>query len=91
YVQREDVALETHDGRILADREAVADEIKAWSSNFAKRAESHDVGAVRLTLQGVADTPEGRAILEKAVAAGFEGHRHAYRIDATRDGMLEAR
>lgn len=91
YVQREDVALETHDGRILADREAVADEIKAWSSNFAKRAESHDVGAVRLTLQGVPDTPEGRAILEKAVAAGFEGHRHAYRIDATRDGMLEAR
>lgn len=91
YVQREDVALETHDGRILADREAVADEIKAWSSNFAKRAESHDVGAVRLTLQGVADTAEGRAILEKAVAAGFEGHRHAYRIDATRDGMLEAR
>lgn len=91
YVQREDVALETHDGRMLADREAVADEIKAWSTNFAKRAESHDVGAVRLTLQGVADTPEGRAILEKAVAAGFEGHRHAYRIDATRDGMLEAR
>jgi type IV secretory pathway VirD2 relaxase len=91
YVQREGVALETHDGRILADREAVADEIKAWSSTFAKRAESHDVGAVRVTLQGVADTPEGRAILEKAVAAGFEGHRHAYRIDATRDGMLEAR
>ena len=91
YVQREDVALETHDGRILADREAVADEIKAWSSNFAKRAESHDVGAVRLTLQGVGDTPEGKAILEKAVAAGFEGHRHAYRIDAKRDGMLEAR
>lgn len=91
YVQREDVTLETHDGRILADREAVADEIKAWSSNFAKRAESHDVGVVRLTLQGVADTPEGRAVLERAVAAGFEGHRHAYRIDATRDGMLEAR
>jgi type IV secretory pathway VirD2 relaxase len=91
YVQREDVALETHDGRVLADRESVADEIKAWSSNFAKRAESHDVGAVRLTLHGVADTPEGRATFEKAIAAGFEGHRHAYRLDVTREGMLEAR
>ena len=28
YVQREDVPLETHDGRLLTDREAVADEIK---------------------------------------------------------------
>lgn len=44
YVQREDVPLETHDGRLLTDREAVADEIKAWSRDFSKRAESQDVG-----------------------------------------------
>ena len=91
YVQREDVALETYDGRILADRQAVADEIKAWSTNFAKRAESHDVGAVRLSLQGVADTTEGRETYEKAIAAGFEGHRYAYRLDVTQKGELEAR
>lgn len=91
YVQREDVALETHDGRMLADREAVADEIKAWSSTFSRRAESQDVVAMRLTLHGVRDTPEGRDTYEKAIAAGFGGHRYAFRIDATPSGELEAR
>ncbi len=91
YAQREDVPLETHDGRMLTDREAVADEIKAWSVNFSKRAESHDVGAVRLTLHGVKDTEEGRETYEKAIAAGFAGHRYAYRLDATSSGELEAR
>lgn len=90
YVQREDVPLETHDGRVLADREAVAQEIRAWSSSFAKRAESRDVGAVRLSLDGVSDTPESRVIYEKAIAAGFQGHRHAYRLDRTTEGTLEA-
>jgi type IV secretory pathway VirD2 relaxase len=91
YVQREDVPLETHDGRMLTDREAVADEIKAWSVNFSKRAESQDVGAVRLTLRGVKDSEEGRETYEKAIAAGFAGHRHAYRLDTTSSGELEAR
>ncbi|MEH6953059.1 relaxase/mobilization nuclease domain-containing protein (plasmid) [Nitrobacter sp. NHB1] len=91
YVQREDVPLETHDGRMLTDREAVADEIKAWSVNFSKRAESQDVGAVRLTLRGVKDSEEGRETYEKAIAAGFAGHRYAYRLDTTSSGELEAR
>jgi type IV secretion system T-DNA border endonuclease VirD2 len=91
YVQREDVALETHDGRMLGDREAVAEEIKAWSTGFSKRAESQDVAAIRLKLHGVRDTPEGRETYEKAIAAGFGGHRHAYRIDALPSGELEAR
>lgn len=91
YAQREDVPLETHDGRMLTDREAVADEIKAWSVNFSKRAESQDVGAVRLTLRGVKDTEEGRETYEKAIAAGFAGHRYAYRLDTTASGELEAR
>lgn len=90
YAQREDVPLETHDGRMLTDREAVADEIKAWSVNFSKRAESQDVGAVRLKLRGVKDN-EGREVYEKAIAAGFAGHRYAYRLDATPSGELEAR
>ena len=91
YVQREDVPLETHDGRTLRDREAVADEIKAWSATFAKRAESQDVGAIRLKLASVKDTPEGRELYEKAVAAGFEGHRYAARIESDPSGELDAR
>ena len=67
YAQREDVPLETHDGRMLTDREAVADEIKAWSVNFSKRAESQDVGAVRLSLRGVKDSEEGRETVSKMV------------------------
>jgi type IV secretory pathway VirD2 relaxase len=91
YVQREDVPLETHDGRLLTDREAVADEIKAWSRDFSKRAESQDVGTFRLKLEGVSDTTEGRATYEKAVAAAFSGHRYAVRLDADDKGVLEAR
>jgi type IV secretory pathway VirD2 relaxase len=91
YVLREDVPLETQDGRVLADRQAVADEIKAWSGAFAQRAESQDVGALRLTLAGVGDTPEGRAIYRQAISAAFEGHRYAYRFEAKADGELEAR
>lgn len=91
YVQREDVSLETHDGRMLTDRDAVADEIKAWSVDFSKRAESQDVGAVRLALRGVKASEEGRETYEKAIAAGFAGHRYAYRLDTTFSGELEAR
>lgn len=90
YVQREDVPLETHDGRVLTDREAVAEEIKAWSAGFEKRAESQDVVAMRLTLHGVRDTPEGRATYEQAIASGFSGHRYAARLDPLPSGALEA-
>lgn len=90
YVQREDVPLETHDGRLLTDREALADEIKAWSRDFSKRAESQDVGAFRLRLEGIPDTAEGRAVYEKAIAAAFSGHRYAARLDVDDKGQLEA-
>lgn len=90
YVQREDVPLETHDGWLLTDREAVADEIMAWSTDFSKRAESQDVGAFRLRLEGVPDTEEGRATYEKAIAATFSGHRYAARLDVDDNGALEA-
>lgn len=90
YVQREEVPLETHEARLLTDREAVADEIKAWSSDFSKRAESQDVGAFRLKLEGVPDTDEGRATYERAIAAAFSGHRHAARLDVDGAGEPEA-
>lgn len=91
YVQRDDVALETHDGRILVDREAVADEIKEWSKTFETRKESQDVVAIRLKLHGVHDTTAGRETYERSIAAGFAGHRHAVRLEPTSDGELEAR
>ena len=91
YVQREDVALETHDGRSLTDRDAVADEMKAWSTGFARRAESQDVVALRLTLHGVRNTPDGRDLYGRAIAAGLDGHRYAYRLDRLPSGALEAR
>ncbi|SDR63797.1 Type IV secretory pathway, VirD2 components (relaxase) [Rhizobiales bacterium GAS113] len=91
YVQREEVPVETHDGRMLGDRDAVAAEIKEWSKAFEKRTESQDVVAIRLQLHGLRDTPEARETYEKAIAAGFEGHRHAYRIDTLPSGEIEAR
>lgn len=91
YVQRDDAVLETHDGRILSDKDGVAEEIKTWSKDFEQRAESQDVVAIRLHLAGLSDTPEGRAAYEAAIASGFAGHRYAYRVDATETGGLEAR
>lgn len=91
YIQREEVALETHDGRLLADREAVAEEMKGWSAGFSKRAESQDVVAVRLRLGAVPDTPKGRETFAEAIAAGFAGHRYAARVDVTPSSSLEAR
>lgn len=91
YVQRDGVGLETHDGRILADREAVADEIKRWSKTFEARKESQDVVAIRMRLHGVRDTPVGREIYEAAITSGFAGHRHAVRLELTSDGELDAR
>ena len=91
YVQRDGAALETHDSRMLVDRDAVANEMKAWSAGFARRAESRDVVTVRMTLAGVRDTPEGRDLYQRAASAGLEGHRFALRIDGQASGALEAR
>lgn len=83
YIQREDVPLETHDGRMLANREAVAEEIGAWAKTFSKRVESRDVAEIRMTLNGVADTPDGRALYGRVIAAAFTGHRHAWHVQAS--------
>jgi len=91
YIERDEVELETHDGVRLPDKEAVAEEIKAWSSSFEKRNPSQDVVAVRVQLSGLRDTTGDREVLGQAVADAFEGHRHAVRIDVQKDGVLEAR
>lgn len=87
YIQRDQAALETHDGRILATQEAVAAEMKAWVRDFDKRRESDDVATFRLTVAGEND-PER---LVAAVEAAFAGHRYAYRIDPHDDGTASAR
>lgn len=91
YIERDEVELETHDGVRLPDKEAVAEEIKAWSSSFEKRTPSQDVVAVRVQLSGLRDATGDREVLGSAVAAAFDGHRHALRIDVQKDGVLEAR
>ena len=91
YIERDEVELETHDGVRLPDKEAVAEEIKAWSSSFEKRSPSQDVVAVRVQLSGLKDTTRDREVLGAAVAAAFDGQRHVLRIDVQKDGVLEAR
>ncbi len=91
YVLREDAQLETHEGLILADREAVAAEMKRWSKDFEQRAKSQDAAGVRVAVAGLKDTPKDRAKLEETVAVVFRGHVHSMRIDAVRDGSIEAR
>lgn len=87
YIQRDQAALETHDGRLLATQEAVAAEMKAWARDFDRRRESDDVATFRLAVAGEKD-PER---LAAAVEAAFAGHRHAYRIDRRGDGTAAAR
>jgi len=91
YIERDEVELETHDGVRLPDKDAVAEEIKAWSSSFEKRSPSQDVVAVRVQLSGLRDTTGDSEVLGTAVAAAFDGHRHVLRIDVQKDGVLEAR
>ncbi|MCA0423943.1 MAG: hypothetical protein LCH61_11550 [Proteobacteria bacterium] len=91
YAERDEVELETHDGVRLPDKEAVAEEIKAWSTSFEKRNPSQDVVAVRVQLSGLKDTTGDREVLGSAVAAAFDRHRHASRVDVQKDGVLEAR
>ncbi|MCA3704386.1 MAG: hypothetical protein INF12_15300 [Methylobacterium sp.] len=91
YIERDEVELETHAGDRLPDKDAVADEIKAWSSSFEKRSPSQDVVTVRIQLSGLRDNSRDRELLAAATRAAFDGHRHAVQIDARASGEIEAR
>ncbi len=91
YVDREDAVLETHEGIELKGHDAINAEIAAWAKDFEQRTESQDVSSVRLHVVGLKDNDVDRTALDKAVAAAFEGHSHAYRIDALQSGAIEAR
>jgi len=86
YIQRDEAALETHKGKILATYQAVAAEMKEWAGSFDKRKESDDVATFSLAVQG-----EGEERLAAAVEAAFAGHRYAYRFDSAEDGSCLAR
>lgn len=87
YIQRDEAALETHDGRLLATQEAVAVEMKDWARDFDKRRESDDVAMFRLSVTGEGD----RERLVQAVEAAFAGHPYAYRIEEVVGGEVSAR
>lgn len=90
YVQRDDVQLETHDGRVLADHEAVEAEMKDWEKDFDRRRESQDVVTMRLSLSGL--PPDWVApALGLAIEAGFAGHRHVSRLEQGAKGEITAR
>jgi type IV secretory pathway VirD2 relaxase len=91
YVLREDAPLETHEGLILADREAVGAEMKRWAKDFEQRAKSQDAASVRVAVAGLKDVADDRVKLAETVAVVFRGHAHVMRIDALRDGSIEAR
>jgi type IV secretion system T-DNA border endonuclease VirD2 len=91
YVDREDALLETQDGVELKGRAAINGEIAEWAKDFEPRKESQDVAGVRFQIMGLKDTPADRGTVEKAMSAAFAGHRYAYRIDALKDGAIEAR
>ena len=82
YIQRDEAKLETHDGRILSDRAAVAEEFRHWAKSFENRRESDDVASFTLKVKGLKDVPEDRIKLAQAVEAGFRNHRFAYKITA---------
>lgn len=91
YVDREDALLETQDGVELKGRAEINAEIAEWAKDFEPRKESQDVAGVRFQVMGLKDTLADRQILEKALAAAFLGHRHAYRIEVLKDGAIEVR
>ena len=86
YIQRDEAALETHEGKIVCTHEAVAAEMKEWARSFDKRKESDDVATFSLSVKG-----EGEEQLAAAVEVAFSGHRYAYRIDTSGDGSCSAR
>jgi len=88
YLQREEVALETYDGRVLNTKEEATEEMRRWSASFENRRPSEDVTTFTVKLAGQGTSRED---LRKAIAAGFDGHKHAYRIDEAKDGSLTAR
>jgi type IV secretion system T-DNA border endonuclease VirD2 len=90
YIQRDGVELETESLLRLSNHDEVRNEIAKWSEQFGGRKDTDDVLNVTLKVSGLKDTEEDRATLARGVEAAFDGHKHAWRIEAREDGSIQA-
>lgn len=90
YVQRDEAALETHDGRLLETREEAADEMRRWAAGFQSQKPSNDVATFTVRIDGQRQGDDESQRLRQAVAAGFIGHSYAYRLEEDGQGRMSA-
>lgn len=91
YVQRDGVALETDDMRLLHNHEEVQAEIDHWTHSFDSRKSTDDVVTVQVKVKGLGNTHEDLKLFMRAVDAAFDGHRWALGEPVCRDESLQAR
>ena len=91
YVQRDGVALETDDMRLLHNHEEVQAEIDHWTHSFDSRKSTDDVVTVQVKVNGLGNTHGDLKLFMRAVDAACDGHRWALGEPVCRDGSLQAR
>lgn len=91
YVQRDGVALETDDMRLLHNHDEVQAEIDHWTHSFDSRKPTDDVVTIQVKVAGLKNTHDDLKLFMRAVDAAFEGHHWALGEPLHRDGSLQAR
>jgi type IV secretory pathway VirD2 relaxase len=91
YVQRDGVALETDDMRLLGNHDEVQAEIDHWTHSFDSRKATDDVVTIQVKVAGLKNTHEDLKLFMRAVDAAFDGHHWALGEPLSRDGNLQAR
>jgi type IV secretory pathway VirD2 relaxase len=91
YVQRDGVALETDDMRLLRNHDEVQAEIDHWTHSFDSRKATDDVVTIQVKVAGLKNTHDDLKLFMRAVDAAFEGHHWALGEPLSRDGSLQAR
>ena len=91
YVQRDGVALETDDMRLLHNHDEVQAEIDHWTHSFDSRKPTDDVVTIQVKVAGLENTHDDLKLFMRAVDAAFEGHHWALGEPLSRAGSLQAR
>jgi len=91
YVQRDGVALETDDMRLLRSHDEVQREIDHWTHSFDSRKPTDDVVTAQVKVAGLRNTHEDLKVFMRAVDVAFDGHHWALGEPLCRDGSLQAR
>lgn len=91
YVQRDGVALETDDMRLLSSHDEVQAEIDHWTHSFDNRKPTDDVVTVQVKVKGLSNTHDDLKVFMRSVDAAFDGHHWALGEPLSRDGGLQAR